>query len=150
MNARDEAVEMIRRICPPHLSADEYGQILAEKFDVHRTETLAEVTTWLTKKAREFRADGQRQHADLASSLASKVARGAVRPDNLRMLAGTDEVPAADGATAEAWPGELGYLRALITSLTKAVEAENFQAAQRLLAVYQHNHGQPAGAEAAR
>lgn len=42
MNARDEAVEMIRRICPPHLSADEYGQILTEKFDAHRAEVLNE------------------------------------------------------------------------------------------------------------
>lgn len=43
MSARDEAVDMIRRICPPHLSRDEYGQILAEKFDAHRAEVLAEV-----------------------------------------------------------------------------------------------------------
>ncbi len=45
-----------------------------------------EVVAWLTKKAREFRADGQREQADTASLLASKVARGAVRPNNLRML----------------------------------------------------------------
>ncbi|MGW5430411.1 hypothetical protein ACWET9_24845 [Streptomyces sp. NPDC004059] len=45
MNARDEAVEMIRRICPAHLSADEYGQFLAGKFDAHRAEVLTEVTT---------------------------------------------------------------------------------------------------------
>lgn len=43
MSARDEAVEMIRRICPPHLDADEYGQILAEKFDAYRAEVLAEL-----------------------------------------------------------------------------------------------------------
>lgn len=85
MNARDEAVEMIRRICPPHLSAEEYGRILAEKFDAHRDEILAEadllpkadVVAWLTKKAREDTPLWQ---------LASKVDRGAVRPDNLRML----------------------------------------------------------------
>lgn len=89
MSARDEAVEMISRICPAHLSADEYGQILAEKFDAHRTEVLAEVTAWLVKKAREFRAGGRkadRAQADTAAVLASKIARGAVRPDNLRML----------------------------------------------------------------
>ncbi|MFD9070589.1 hypothetical protein [Streptomyces lasiicapitis] len=45
-----------------------------------------EIVAWLTKKAREFRANGQSQHADTVSLLASKVARGAVRPDNLRML----------------------------------------------------------------
>lgn len=33
---------MIRRICPAHLSADEYGLILAEKFDAHRIEVLTE------------------------------------------------------------------------------------------------------------
>lgn len=46
MNARDEAVEMIRRICPPHLSADEYGRILAEKFDAHRVENRTEAADW--------------------------------------------------------------------------------------------------------
>jgi hypothetical protein len=48
MSARDEAVEMIRRICPPHLSADEYGRILAEKFDAHRAEALREAADKLT------------------------------------------------------------------------------------------------------
>ena len=45
-----------------------------------------EVVAWLVKKAREFRANGESQQADTASLLASKVARGAVRPNNLRML----------------------------------------------------------------
>ena len=65
---------MIRRICPPHLSADECGQILAEKFDVYRAEILAEakveVVAWLVKKDREDTPVGH---------LASKVDRGAVR-----------------------------------------------------------------------
>jgi hypothetical protein len=97
MSARDEAVEMIRRICPPHLSADEYGQILAEKFDAHRNEVLAEegllpkadVVAWLVKKARELRARGSRDSAMQAAAVdvvASKLDRGAVRPDNLRTL----------------------------------------------------------------
>lgn len=89
MSARDEAVEMIRRICPAHLSADEYGRILAEKFDAHRAEVLAEVTAWLVKKAREYRASSkkrEREQGDTAAVLASKIARGAVRPDNTRML----------------------------------------------------------------
>lgn len=88
MSARDEAVEMIRRICPPHLDRDEYGRILAEKFDAYRAEVLAEadllpkadVVAWLTKKARENTPVEQ---------LASKAARGAIRPDNLRMLPAT-------------------------------------------------------------
>lgn len=85
MSARDEAVEIIRRICPPHLDADEYGRILAEKFDTHRAEVLAEAKTetvgWLVKKAVEHRAQGPQyaKQADVISRLASKVDRGAVR-----------------------------------------------------------------------
>lgn len=86
MSARDEATEMIRRICPPHLSADKYGDVLSEKFDAHRAEVLADVSAWLVKKAREFRAAGQTTQADTASRLSSKVDRGAIRPNNLRML----------------------------------------------------------------
>lgn len=90
MSARDEAVEMIRRICPPHLSADGYGRTLAEKFDTYRAEVLAERDTqfvaWLLKKAREYPTSPTRQEspADAIARLASKVARGAVRPNNLR------------------------------------------------------------------
>lgn len=54
MSARGEAVEMIRRVCPPHLSADEYGQILAEKFDEHRTEVLNEVAATLRARAAHY------------------------------------------------------------------------------------------------
>lgn len=49
-----------------------------------------EVTTWLVKKAREFRADGTsegRAQADTAAVLASKISRGAVRPNNQQRLA---------------------------------------------------------------
>ncbi|MEW2071976.1 hypothetical protein [Streptomyces sp. NPDC007346] len=42
MSARNDAVEMIRRICPPHLDRDQYGRILAEKFATHRAEVLRE------------------------------------------------------------------------------------------------------------
>lgn len=58
MSARDEAVAMIRRICPAHLDADEYGRILAEKFDARDAEVRREATA----RIREFRpgrtADG--------------------------------------------------------------------------------------------
>lgn len=54
--------------------------------DAHRAEVLAEVTAWLTKRAREWRANGHYAEADATSVLASKVARDAVRPNNLRML----------------------------------------------------------------
>ena len=62
--------------------------------DAHRAEVIAEdellpkadVVAWLTKRAREFRAHGDPAGANTAAILASKVARGAVRPNNLRML----------------------------------------------------------------
>lgn len=57
--------------------------------DAHRTEVLAEVTTWLTKKAREFHVSSrkaEREQGDTCAVLASKIARGAIRPDNQRML----------------------------------------------------------------
>jgi hypothetical protein len=57
--------------------------------DAHRTEVLVEVTAWLVKKAREFHVSSrkrEREQGDTCAVLASKIARGAVRPDNLRML----------------------------------------------------------------
>lgn len=59
------------------------------RLDDHRAEVLAEVTAWLVKKAREFRAGGtraDRAQADTVACMASKIDRGAVRPNNLRML----------------------------------------------------------------
>lgn len=48
----------------------------------------ADVVTWLTKKAREIPRGNKigRAQGDVLAVMASKVARGAVRPDNLRML----------------------------------------------------------------
>ena len=63
--------------------------MLDAALDAYRDEVLAEVTTWLVKKAREFRAMGGRMRAaqaDAVAAMASKVERGAVRPGNLRML----------------------------------------------------------------
>ena len=62
---------------------------VASALDAYRAEVLTEVTTWLVKKAREFRAMGgemRAAQADAVAAMASKVERGAVRPDNLRML----------------------------------------------------------------
>jgi hypothetical protein len=68
------------------LDATKAHALIAE----HRAEVVAErdaeTVAWLTKKAREFRANGETTQADTAALLASKVQRGAVRPDNLRML----------------------------------------------------------------
>jgi hypothetical protein len=63
--------------------------MLDETLDAYRTEVLTEVTTWLIKKAREFHASSrkrEREQGDTAAVLASKIARGAVRPNNCRML----------------------------------------------------------------
>src|SRR3954471_3822329 len=54
-----------------------------------RANTLAEVATWLIKKAREFHVSSrkaEREQGDTCAILASKIARGAIRPDNQRML----------------------------------------------------------------
>lgn len=52
----------------------------------------ADVVAWLVKKSREFQSAGgamRGAQADAVAALASKVARGAIRPDNLRMLPAT-------------------------------------------------------------
>ena len=63
--------------------------MLDEALDAYRAEVLAEVTTWLIKKAREFHASSrkrEREQGDTCAVLASKISRGAVRPDNRLML----------------------------------------------------------------
>lgn len=86
-----------RRYLIATLSEDSMGGIAtlqdvdhAEQLvDAHRTEVLAEVTAWLVKKAREFYAIGTRKSSyqgSAVSAMASKIQRGAVRPNNLRML----------------------------------------------------------------
>lgn len=69
------------------------GKVSAEDadgvIDEYRDEVLAMVTTWLIKKAREFHASSrkaEREKGDTCAVLASKIARGAVRANNLRML----------------------------------------------------------------
>lgn len=88
MSARKEIAYHLWTAMPSADNAD--AKVRAEELlDAYRTETLAEVTAWLVKKAREFRAGGRkadRAQADTAAMLASKIARGAVSPDNLRML----------------------------------------------------------------
>jgi hypothetical protein len=82
VNARDELIEIVTS--SPESSG---GDVVwaTDIVDAHRAEVLAEadllpkaeVVAWLTKKAREETP---------VWLLASKVDRGAVRPDNLRML----------------------------------------------------------------
>ncbi|MGW6288281.1 hypothetical protein [Streptomyces sp. NPDC055107] len=53
-----------------------------------RSEVLSEFVAWLVKRAREHRAQGPQyaKQADVIGMLASKVQRGAVRPNNLLSL----------------------------------------------------------------
>ncbi|MFI0900614.1 hypothetical protein [Streptomyces sp. NPDC020983] len=59
--------------------------------DAHRAERDAEILYWLGKKALEYRHAGSKQdlvRADVIDLMASKISRGAVRPDNTRLPAG--------------------------------------------------------------
>lgn len=73
-----------------------YEETRHKMLDAYRAEVIAEadllpkadVVAWLTKKAREFRSLGHEQgraQGDAVAAMASKVDRGAIRPDNLRM-----------------------------------------------------------------
>lgn len=83
MSARDKLYGLISRLAMTD-SADWHDDV-QKRIDAYRDEALAEadllpkadVVAWLTKKAREDTPVWE---------LASKVDRGAVRPDNLRML----------------------------------------------------------------
>jgi hypothetical protein len=98
MSARDEAVEMIRRICPPHLSRDEYGRILAEKFDAHRAQVLAEVEARLaamTDEADQYTAQLETEGGDSSPMYAQHIGLRRAR-DAVRRMTGGEK------ATAEA------------------------------------------------
>lgn len=76
--------------------ADVRDRMLSDAHAAGRAEALAEagllpkadVVAWLIKKAREIPRGNKigRAQGDVVAVMASKVARGAVRPDNLRML----------------------------------------------------------------
>lgn len=55
-----------------------------------RAVALAEVVAYLSKKASEYRSTGSKQHAlqaDAVEQMASKISRGAIRPNNTAVLA---------------------------------------------------------------
>lgn len=84
MSARDDILAGLRQ-------ADEtFGDLTPEQLvDDYRSEVLAEVIAWLVKKAREFHASrrkAEREQGDMCAVLASKIARGAVRANNVLML----------------------------------------------------------------
>jgi hypothetical protein len=102
MSARDEAVEMIRRICPPHLDADEYGRYLAEKFAAHRAEALAEVEARLaamTAEADQYTAELETEGATSASTMYAQYTGLRRARDEVRRMAG-EEKATAEAATA--------------------------------------------------
>lgn len=122
MSARDEAVEMIRRICPPHLSADEYGRILAEKFDDYRTEVLAKAIG----RMRAIPVD--------CTALTGPVWYGDGWNSAIRVLEDIADYQTPDD---EAYPGELQRLRALALALrVAALRKEDLAEAQRVLVAH--------------
>jgi hypothetical protein len=91
MNARQRLAIMIRT---DRGSMTVWSQSeVRDALDAFHAEVVAErdamTVAWLVKKAREFRAMGGRERAaqaDAVAAMASKLERGAVRPDNLRTL----------------------------------------------------------------
>ncbi|WP_060887617.1 hypothetical protein [Streptomyces caniscabiei] len=122
MSTRNEAVEMIRRICPPHLDRDEYGRILAEKFDTHRTQVLAKAIGRL----RAIPVD--------CTALTGPVWYGDGWNSAITCL---EEIAEYQTPDDEAYPGELQRLRALALGLrVAALRKEDLAEAQRLLTVH--------------
>lgn len=117
MSARDEAVEMIRRICPAHLSADEYGQILAEKFDAHRAEVLAKAIGRL------------RAIPVTCTALTGPVWYGDGWNSAITEL---EEIAEYQTPDDEAYPGELQMLRALALGIRVAARKADMDQVQRL------------------
>jgi hypothetical protein len=119
VSARDEAVEMIRRICPPHLDADEYGQILAEKFDAHRAEVLAKAVG----RMRAIPVD--------CTALTGPVWYGDGWNSAITCLEDIADYQQPDD---EEYPGELQRLRATVLALrVAALRKEDLAEAQRVL-----------------
>ncbi|MEU3945401.1 hypothetical protein [Streptomyces sp. NPDC029526] len=78
MSTRDELIGYCL-VNLPNEPAFEHAEVLADRY---RAEVLADrdrqFVAWLLKKSRE------EEHGEVIARLASKVARGAVRPNNLR------------------------------------------------------------------
>lgn len=110
---------MIRRICPPHLDADEYGQILAEKFDAHRAEVLAKAVG----RMRAIPVD--------CTALTGPVWYGDGWNSAITCLEDIADYQQPDD---EEYPGELQRLRATVLALRVAVlRKDDLAEAQRVL-----------------
>lgn len=118
MSARDEAVELIRRICPSHLSADEYGRLLAEKFDAYRTEVLVKAVGRL------------RAIPVSCTALTGPVWYGDGWHSAITVL---EEIAEYQTPDDEAYPGELQMLRALALGIRVAARRADMDQVQRLV-----------------
>ena len=103
-----------------------------------RAELMAEFVAWLVKKAREHRAQGPQyaKQADVIGKLASKVQRGAVRPNNLLSLppqGGPEDVPAL--------LAEVGRLSDELTGSNLALYEEELDNARLRLALASAQRG---------
>jgi hypothetical protein len=86
MTARDVLETNIDPAVPADMAKASIDDFAAEVVADRDTEIMR----WLGKKAREYRTTGRkadRERADLILSLASKISRGAVRPNNTRLPA---------------------------------------------------------------
>lgn len=92
---RDDALAWVVRTLrnPDPQRGTATGQGLDARLTEHAAEVVAardaQIIQWLSKKAREFHAasrKAERAQGDTCAVLASQIARGAVRPNNLRML----------------------------------------------------------------
>ncbi|MFE2930650.1 hypothetical protein [Streptomyces sp. NPDC059278] len=91
------AVEMIRRICPPHLDREAYGRLLAGHFDAHLAAVLREAADYADTLRRFDRASGTRKAAQVSENV------GILRvADALRHMA--DKVQQAAPAVADTQP----------------------------------------------
>jgi hypothetical protein len=108
-----------------------------EREQAVRAETLAEVVAWLVKKAREERARGPQhaRQADVIGVLASKVERGAVRPDNLCTLPPGEEPAPEDVPALRAENARLRAQRHLLLEQLRRKDAAS-GAADRALEAF--------------
>jgi hypothetical protein len=95
MSARDE-IEFRLGVsdCTTEMKCEGCREAMALA-DRYRAEAVAErdaeIMRWLGKKAREYRATGKKadaERADFLNVIASKISRGAVRPNNTMLPAG--------------------------------------------------------------
>ena len=97
MSARDELRRYVHLLADMWTPAEVTDKRVEDLYAVVRAEALAEadllpkadVVAWLLKRAHEYPAASPESVPDAIARLASKVDRGAVRPDNVSVTGGT-------------------------------------------------------------